>query len=296
MLHHGWVPICRTAFWGLIETFPECLRLGARSLWLEILMRARQRPGTVEGQVLARGQLVFGEERMGGVCGLSRQQIRTLLKRSVTMEKLTIKTTSQGSVATVIDFDSYVPPDLLANQQNRQQVTSDQPTINHIQQGTRDKGTRTASPSARRRDDYMDKMMQLWSDCWPELKTPKHSLLSMWRQKFDADDVLDMTTKIGLGGKGFATTQDLTSYLFAALSNQARSHGAASQSLVIADPLGKPITDPDARLQGIIELGAVVDPDQGHWFTLPDVVIAAGDMDDSTREAIIARQCQAGDG
>jgi hypothetical protein len=282
--NHGWFPIQRAPIHDLTEAVPPGLRAGARSLWLEILSRARQRPGTVEGQVLERGQLVYGEDRIGDVCGLTRQQVRTLLRRLVKLGKLTIKATNQGSVATVVDFDSYVPSHTEANQRSSQQVTNDQPTSNHIQQETSDKRTKKTS------DGFMDDMTQMICTYWPQLDLPPFSLLGKWRKEYGERNVLEMTKKIGLGGKQFPAREDLMRYLNGALSNEAeRSERMHSVPFNIADPLGKPITDPDDRLRRIIEQDAVDDPDQGHWFTVPSDAIVAGEMDGVTRQAVIAR-------
>jgi hypothetical protein len=290
--NHGWFPIQRAPIHDLTEAFPAKLRAGARSLWLEVLSRARQRPGTVEGQVLARGQLVFGEDKIGDVCGLSRQQVRTLHGRLVKLGKLTIKATNQGSVATVVDFDSYVPPETEANQGSGQQVTIDQPATNHIQQVTSNKSTKTASPSAHQRDDFMDEMVQMIHTHWPNLAPLEFSLLGKWRKEYGERNVLVMTKKIGLGGKQFPAREDLTSYLNGALSKEAvrRSDRMDSVPFTIADPLGNPITDPEDRLQRIVEQGAVADPDQAHWFTVPDAAIVAGEMDSATRQAILVKR------
>jgi hypothetical protein len=288
--NHGWFPIRRVPIHDLTEAFPPKLRAGARSLWLEVLSRARQRPGTVEGQVLARGQLVFGEDKIGDVCGLSRQQVRTLHGRLVKLGKLTIKATNQGSVATVVDFDSYVPPETEANQGSGQQVTIDQPATNHIQQVTSNKSTKTASPSAHQRDDFMDEMVQMIHTHWPNLAPLEFSLLGRWRKEYGADNVLAMTKKVGLSGKKLPRGEDLTRYLNGALSKEAERHDRTrSVPFTIADPLGNPITDPEDRLQRIIEQGAVDDPDQGHWFTVPGDAIVASEMDHVTRQAILAR-------
>ena len=289
------MPLNRGAFWQLIEAFPGALRLGARSLWLEILMRARQYPGAYDGVELDRGQFAFGVEKIGAVCGLTRQQMRTLLKWSMKLGKLTIEATNHGSVGTVMNFNSYVPPNPAANQARNQQATNGQPTDNHIQQDTSSKRTeKNDSPSGRSRDEFMDRMMQLWQECWPELEAPQFSLLGLWRKEYGEVEVLAMTRKVGLAGKKFATGADLTSYLAGALSNeserrveQEQDSGDGHQPFIIADPLGEPVTDPEQRHAKIKALSLSTDPDQGYWFTIPDDAVRSGTIDDATRQMIL---------
>jgi hypothetical protein len=99
-------------------------------------MRARQRPGHFDGQWLERGQVVYGEDEVAELCGITRPQVKTLIKWFKKLNKITVETDNQKSIATIIDFDTYVPDSAKNNQQNGQQVTNGQPVANHIQQET----------------------------------------------------------------------------------------------------------------------------------------------------------------
>jgi hypothetical protein len=136
----------------------------------------------------------------------------------------------------------------------------------------------------------MDEMVQMMHTHWPNLTPPVFSLLGRWRKEYGAHNVLAMTKKVGLGGKQFPRGEDLMRYLNGALSKEAvLSDRMDFVPFTIADPLGNPITDPVDRLRRIIEQRAVVDPDPGHWFTVPDDAIVAGEMDSATRQAILAK-------
>ncbi|MGA0999724.1 MAG: hypothetical protein ACO3RQ_09320 [Litorivicinaceae bacterium] len=65
---------------------------------------------------------------------LSRQQVRSALKRLKSTNDITIHSTNKGKVITLCNFDAYNSEDEKINQPNNQQhnqrVTNDQPTIN----------------------------------------------------------------------------------------------------------------------------------------------------------------------
>jgi hypothetical protein len=54
----------------------------------------------------------------------------------------------------------------------------------------------------------------------------------------------------------------------------------------------EPVTDPRRRLWTIrrYSIDPTSDPDQGHWFTLPDHVVQSGVLDDATKETIEAKK------
>jgi len=87
--------------------------------------------------VLHPGQFVFGRKAAAKELGTTEQKIRTLLNffSSQEEQKLTIESTKQFSVITVIEYASYVDKAKKANQRFNQQPTNGQPTPNHKQEG-----------------------------------------------------------------------------------------------------------------------------------------------------------------
>ena len=54
--------------------------------------------------------MVYGQEEFGEHCHLSYRQVRTALFHLERVGFLTTKPTTQGTVATIVDFDTYVIP------------------------------------------------------------------------------------------------------------------------------------------------------------------------------------------
>ena len=253
-------------------------------------MRARQRPGVMNGVELERGQLVYGEEEIGVACGLTRHRVRTLLDRLVKLGELAIKADNHGSTATVVRYGVYVADDAAAGQHSGQQVASKRPASGHKQKVKEEDTSNRIEDSGRPRDGFMDEMQTLWTECWPQFGDPPFSLFGKWRQEYGGDAVLAMAKKVGLSGKDFDREDGLRAYLNAALANEDDARQSAQEMpLVIATALGEPITDPDERLARIRELGCDADPDQGQWFTIPEIVVRAGMMDAETRDVILGR-------
>jgi len=82
---------------------------------------------------IGKGQFVFGRKIASVETGLSEQQIRTCLKHLEKSKNLTIHTTNRFSIISIINWDSYQDEECDINQPSKQQSTSNQPAINHIQ-------------------------------------------------------------------------------------------------------------------------------------------------------------------
>lgn len=111
--------------------------------WLWCLLKATYKEHKVlignKTVTLHPGQFIFGRKAAAKELGSTEQQIRTILKffSSKAEQKLTIKSTKQFSIITVIDYASYIDKAKQANQRINQQPTNDQPTPNHKQEGVK---------------------------------------------------------------------------------------------------------------------------------------------------------------
>ena len=114
--------------------FRPALRCSASALWIELLLRANWEDGHFDGQQLKRGQVVFGREELGECTGIGVQTVRTVLNQLKNMGKLTIKSTSHGTIASITEYDTYVGIPSKTNQQTNQQLTSNQPATNHSEE------------------------------------------------------------------------------------------------------------------------------------------------------------------
>lgn len=108
-------------------------------LWIYLLVRAQQfKDGSFHGKPLKTGQLITGRKKLAIETGMSEQQVRTCLNRLKSTNEITIESTNQYSLITIVKYGEYQFGEDDINQQNvqqfshpdNQQITSDQPTDN----------------------------------------------------------------------------------------------------------------------------------------------------------------------
>ncbi|TQV82834.1 hypothetical protein [Aliikangiella coralliicola] len=112
-------------WYGDINTF---------AVFLHLLLKANHRPKNWRGKVIERGQLVTGRKILSSELRLSEQQIRTCLKRLQSTNEITIKSTSQYSIVTLVNYslhqDSEEQSTNDSTKQSTAEITNEQPTEN----------------------------------------------------------------------------------------------------------------------------------------------------------------------
>ena len=101
-------------------------------VFLTILLNANHEDGRWQGYEVKRGQWITGRKALAEKTGYSERQIRTILKRLIISEELTIQTTNRFSVITVIKWDSYQLTETENDQPdaNKRPATDQLPTTN----------------------------------------------------------------------------------------------------------------------------------------------------------------------
>jgi hypothetical protein len=130
----GFIQLEREPFRRLMQKFRARQRAGAHAFWIEALMRANYEDGPYDGELLKRGQFLFGREEMARTLGLSERQVRTLTERFKKLSELTIETSSRGTKTTIVNYDTYVGSPPQNDQQNDQQTTSKRPANDHSEE------------------------------------------------------------------------------------------------------------------------------------------------------------------
>lgn len=95
-------------------------------LFIHCLLNANHCEKKWRGIKIPRGSFLTGRLKLAQALNLTEQQIRTAISRLKSTNEITIKTTSQYSIITVNNWDTYQQN----NQQNNQQITNEQPTSN----------------------------------------------------------------------------------------------------------------------------------------------------------------------
>lgn len=92
-------------------------------VYIRLLLSAAWEEKDYKGVHLIRGQLVVSQRDFADKCGVSRQELRTILNRLIATRKITQTATQKFSLITVLDYDC-------ATQKSTRKTTAQQPTIN----------------------------------------------------------------------------------------------------------------------------------------------------------------------
>jgi hypothetical protein len=90
---------------------------------------------------LMPGEFVFGRKVAALELNMSEQEIRTAVDSMRKRKNLTIKSTNKFSIISITNWDTYQSQEDRINQQINQQLTINQPTTNHKQEGNKGKNT-----------------------------------------------------------------------------------------------------------------------------------------------------------
>lgn len=96
------------------------------TVFLHCLLKANYKDGRFQGVEVPRGTFVMSQEGFSSECGLTRQQLRTALKKLESTGEISQKTTSRFTLITVCNYckyQDYQPAD-------NQQITNEQPADN----------------------------------------------------------------------------------------------------------------------------------------------------------------------
>jgi len=106
------------------------VRRNARWVAIELLRRCR-RCFDDSGHPLQRGECWFGQDELAEQCDLSRKEMRSVLEALRKVNYTAIKTASNGSTASIINFDSYIIDQIEKGQQKGQERASKGPAKGH---------------------------------------------------------------------------------------------------------------------------------------------------------------------
>lgn len=164
----GWIKLHREIANWRWATSPNHL-----ILFLQVLIRANFKPTHWRKELIQPGQLLTGRKQLSSWTGLSEMQVRTVLRDLQSTQEITIKTTKNYSIITILNWDKYQGEDEQNNHQNNQQITNKQPTDN--QQITTSKNANNAK----------------------NVKNAKNNIISPLAFLFDADDEIQDWLKTG---------------------------------------------------------------------------------------------------
>ena len=97
-------------------------------LFVHLLLKANHTDRQWGEKTIKRGRFITSSFRLAEESGLSRQQVRTSLKRLKSTNEITLWTTPKHTEIVINNYDDYQDPNQLSNQQ----LTNCQPTANQL--------------------------------------------------------------------------------------------------------------------------------------------------------------------
>lgn len=98
----------------------------AKNVFIHCLLKANWKDGRFQGYYVPRGSFVTGRRQLSQELNISEQSIRTALKRLKSTNEITIKTTKNFSIISIVNYEKYQE----TNQEINHQLTNNQPTSN----------------------------------------------------------------------------------------------------------------------------------------------------------------------
>lgn len=125
MLDEGYVKIWRTILkweWYKVEH--------TKTIFLHLIFTANLHDSKWRGITVKRGQRITSRNHLAVETGISEQQARTAIKHLISTNEITIQSTSEYSLITVVNFEDYQGNCKGATSQSTKRATIDQPTTN----------------------------------------------------------------------------------------------------------------------------------------------------------------------
>jgi len=102
----GWIKLHRELLeWEWYDHIPT------KTLFIHLLLKCNHKNNTYRGTEVKRGQTLTGRKQLSVETGLTERQIRTSLSNLKSTNEIAIKSTSKGSVVTIVKYDSYQDSD-----------------------------------------------------------------------------------------------------------------------------------------------------------------------------------------
>ncbi len=194
----GFTPIHKDNTLLLFSKFRAKIRPAVRIYWFHALLHCRR---TNSENGLQRGQFYYGRKNLSIELGISEQTIRTIEKTLEKLTEISQKTNNQGTLVTLLRVDIYIIDGFETNKQltNDQQVTNNKP--NDKRETLKEETTKDiavpASKNGRKRDDYMDRLAEIWATL-DIPGDPPYSLFGRWRKAYGDELVLRELTALYL--------------------------------------------------------------------------------------------------
>ena len=182
----GWIKIHRQILeW---EWFDD---KNAFRLFMYLLLKANHKERNYKGKLVKVGETLTGLELLSKEIGLTVQQTRTALTKLKSTNEITIKTSSQGTVIQIVNYEKYqtVTDDLT----NEQQTNNKRITTNKNDKKEKNENTRKQEFADLLKpflETYGKEMLNEFFLYWTE-KSPNAKLM-----RFEKQSVFDVSRRL----------------------------------------------------------------------------------------------------
>lgn len=101
-----------------------------KSLFLHLIVNANYKPGYFKGIPIERGQILVGRIELSKILGISEQEVRTSIKRLKSTNDITTKSTTKGTLITVVNYEKYQVDVVIPTNSLTSDLTAEQPATN----------------------------------------------------------------------------------------------------------------------------------------------------------------------
>ncbi|HEY0087807.1 MAG TPA: hypothetical protein VGB37_03130 [Candidatus Lokiarchaeia archaeon] len=124
-MNEGWIKLHRKFIsW---EWYKD---LNMKQLFIHFLLLANHEENKWQGQIIKTGQFITGRKSLSNDTGLSEQVIRTCINRLKSTSEITIKSTNQFSLITLIKWEDYQVINRKSTSEITSKITNEQPATN----------------------------------------------------------------------------------------------------------------------------------------------------------------------
>ncbi len=145
-------------------------------LFMHILLKSNHKERKYRGVLIGVGQLMTGQDLLAIETGLSRQQVRTSLKKLKSTNEITINSTSLGTIIQVIKYKDY--------QQSTNEATNDQPIVNqrptNDQPTTNQRSTTNKNPKNPKNENNEIKTFELFWNLYNKKSSNRKMCMRKW--------------------------------------------------------------------------------------------------------------------
>src|SRR5688500_11185688 len=95
-------------------------------LFIHFLLEANHENRKWKGQIIKRGQLIFGRKAVSETLGISEQTVRTCMERLKSTNEITSKSTNRFTLVTIVNYEDYQTLDDLPTSKSTSKSTNNQ--------------------------------------------------------------------------------------------------------------------------------------------------------------------------